>query len=310
MWKWINRIAIAFLVVLLLLKGLDWMSRHSKSLPPVPQDNSYTALLTDAEKIVKPSGDVVDLSTDELKNWLEQNHLATEAATRILEKGNIAVPLSTERDWMKKHREEIKSFRNLAISYSLESRLLNLNGHTNSQPALNLIRLGQAICRGGVKADVVNGLTLEVLGVGLLQANLAGLDAAECRKAAQFLEEQETHRETALQVLQNEKTWLDASYGLVSRILGFADAKENEKNQSEFTIRYHRTRGLTSRLMVRLAARAYELDNGKPAATVVDLVPSYLKKIPQDPETGKTVTLRQSTEKSPAGKKEDNKLEK
>jgi len=286
------------------------MSRHSKSLPPVPKDNDYPALLAAAEKIVKPSGDLVDLSKAELQKWIDQNRQATEEATRILEKGNIAVPLSAERGWMAEHREAIKSFKNLAISYTLESRLLNLNGHTNSHPALNIILLGQAICRGGVGADIANGLILETIGNGLLQANLVGLDAVECRKAAQFLEDQEERRETPLQILQNEKIWLDASYGLVSRVLGFTGAKDTEKNKLEFTTRYNRSRGLTTRLMVRLAAHAYELDNGKSAATVVDLVPSYLKKIPQDPETGKTVTLRQSIEEPPTGKKEDNKLEK
>jgi competence protein ComGC len=42
----------------------------------------------------------------------------------------------------------------------------------------------------------------------------------------------------------------------------------------------------TRQLMVDLAARAYELDKGKSPASLADLVPEYLKAIPQDPFTG------------------------
>jgi competence protein ComGC len=38
--------------------------------------------------------------------------------------------------------------------------------------------------------------------------------------------------------------------------------------------------------MVDFAVRAYELDKGHPPASLADLVPGYLKIIPQDPLTG------------------------
>ena len=38
--------------------------------------------------------------------------------------------------------------------------------------------------------------------------------------------------------------------------------------------------------MIALASRAYELDKGHPPATAADLVPEYLKAVPQDPVTG------------------------
>ena len=40
------------------------------------------------------------------------------------------------------------------------------------------------------------------------------------------------------------------------------------------------------RLLIDLAARAYELDKGHPPASAADFVPEYLKAIPQDPVTG------------------------
>jgi hypothetical protein len=42
----------------------------------------------------------------------------------------------------------------------------------------------------------------------------------------------------------------------------------------------------TRQLLIGLAARAYELDKGHHPASPADLVPDYLKAIPQNPLTG------------------------
>ncbi len=43
--------------------------------------------------------------------------------------------------------------------------------------------------------------------------------------------------------------------------------------------------------MINFAARAYELEKGKPPRNVTDLVPDYLKAVPKDPVTGKDLGL-------------------
>jgi hypothetical protein len=42
----------------------------------------------------------------------------------------------------------------------------------------------------------------------------------------------------------------------------------------------------TRQLLIALAARAYELDKGHPPTSTADLVPEYLKAVPQDPVSG------------------------
>ena len=46
------------------------------------------------------------------------------------------------------------------------------------------------------------------------------------------------------------------------------------------------TQNTEGKLLIDLAARAYELEKGKPPTGVADLVPDYLKAVPQDPFTG------------------------
>ena len=56
----------------------------------------------------------------------------------------------------------------------------------------------------------------------------------------------------------------------------FQNAEQHfEKQQSQ-----------TRQLIIDLAARAYELDKGHRPTSVTDLVPDYLKAIPQDPFSG------------------------
>ena len=44
--------------------------------------------------------------------------------------------------------------------------------------------------------------------------------------------------------------------------------------------------------MVRLASRAYALDKGRRPTALTELVPGYLKSVPQDPVTGTDMLYR------------------
>ena len=45
------------------------------------------------------------------------------------------------------------------------------------------------------------------------------------------------------------------------------------------------------RMRIHLAARAYELEHGKPPVAARDLVPQYLKSVPLDPATARELPL-------------------
>jgi len=56
---------------------------------------------------------------------------------------------------------------------------------------------------------------------------------------------------------------------------------------------------MTRQLLIDLAARAYELDKGQSPANVADLVPDYLKAIPQDPFTGTNWFIHRGKRRAP-----------
>jgi hypothetical protein len=59
-----------------------------------------------------------------------------------------------------------------------------------------------------------------------------------------------------------------------------------EPAYKSFAEKFNAQQSMTHRLLIDLATRAYELDKGHRPASLADLVPDYLKAIPQDPVTG------------------------
>lgn len=285
--KRLKRIAIEILILVLAYQGLDWMARHAKSLPPVPQQNGYDTLFASAKAIKIPDGELVDASESEVRKLADQNKSALTNALKAFDQES-KVPLKTAKGWLDSHAEDLKTFKRLALAFAIENRVQNLNGQTNADAALSIIRLGQTLCHGGMIPDAAAGLPLEVVGVGLLQSQLNQLDATQCRMIAQTLERWESQRETTQQILETDTVWFNVQYGLISRIAG----THKGKRQQEFTVRYNAVRNTTGRLMIRAANRAYMLDNGKAPASTQVLVPAYLKAAPLDAATGKPLELK------------------
>jgi hypothetical protein len=280
--KWFNRIAIALLILVLAYRGLDWMTRHAKNLPPVPQQNGYDALFAAAKAVSIPSGELIDVSESEIRKLADQNKLALTNALKAFDLES-KVPLKTGKGWLDSHQDDLKTFKRLAMGFGMESRVQNLNGETNAEAALSIIRLGQTLCHGGMIPDAAAGLPLEVVGDSMLQSQLNQFDAAQCRQIAQTLERWESQRETTQQILETDTIWFTVQYGLISRLSGM----HKGKRQQEFTVRYNGVRNMTGQLMLRAANRAYLLDNGKAPTSNQDLIPAYLKATPLDAATGK-----------------------
>ena len=61
--------------------------------------------------------------------------------------------------------------------------------------------------------------------------------------------------------------------------------------KKDFAKKCHQSELQRNRLIIDLAVRAYELDRGRPANSLNDLVPNYLESVPLDPATGAKLTI-------------------
>jgi hypothetical protein len=119
-----------------------------------------------------------------------------------------------------------------------------------------------------------------------MQKLAPSLDAKQCRQAAVALESCEARRESTDATMQQERAWARRAYGLhgqIARLVMFQSLKQTEQRWAA-KVKAQQTR--TRSLLIQLAARAYELEKGERPKSLADLVPAYLKTIPQDPLTG------------------------
>ena len=135
--------------------------------------------------------------------------------------------------------------------------------------------------------DQLVGIALEAIGTKHLQRLVPQLDAKSCRETAVTLQTLDSQRQTWNQVMQQERDWSRRTFPGIRNEIGRIVMRRTlqtvyQKAGEKFNARVEETR----QLIIKFAARAYELDKGHPPVNLADLVPDYLKAIPQDPLTG------------------------
>ena len=290
MRKWITRILICVGALALLLRLANWGVRSSHTLPVPPQPNGYEELVAAVRGIKPLPSDFAELSSEQIRQLTQLNQSSLEKVRTALAMDS-GVTLETKKGWQDQHEQDLKDLKRLAVALGVESKSLLQTSHTNEAARCNLevIRLAQSLSRGGILLDGFTGLAIEMIGASSLQAMLPQLDATFCREASRALEELLAKREPPETILATERAWSARRFGLVDSVGGLLGRQANAKRFTQFVQKAHETTARTQRLMLRLAARAYELDVKQPLAKVADLVPKYLKAAPLDPETGKEI---------------------
>jgi hypothetical protein len=293
-WKRIGQFGLGLMLAVLAVRAADLLARRTESLPPLPQPNGYLKLLEATGDTISPTRDFSELSNNDLKALAKQNEPALNRVREGLGM-DCRVPLATSKGWSDKHDEELRKLKRLGLLFALEGKARMLAGETNElwRGDLDLIRLGQSISRGGIMVDGISGVTLETVGVASLQSRMAQLTAPACKEAAQTLEELETRRSSAEDVIENERRWSARSYGLIDRLGSILMRQALAKRRATFTTRYREIWKRTQRLEVRLASRACELESGRWPANPGELIPQYLKRLPVNPDSGRAVESAQ-----------------
>jgi hypothetical protein len=136
--------------------------------------------------------------------------------------------------------------------------------------------------------DALNGMAFEGVGRSGLENLVNSLDAAACRSTALALEFLDSQRQTWDDAMNQEDVWQHRLFpGLYADRNLLTMNVLRHKDWAEARKKIHETQGKTPSLAVQFAARAYELDKGRPLTNITELVPAYLKAVPQDPVTGK-----------------------
>lgn len=173
-----------------------------------------------------------------------------------------------------------------------ESRLRELQTGADAavEPALQALRLGVAVARGGVVMDSVVGLAVEETACRRLEEIGSRLTATGTVAAAQSMLAIDATRGTAAETVAAERSWAAQSAGAFGPLLQVFDPNARNTLRS-FKLRHAGQTARTRFLAVSLAVHAYKLEHGNPPGQSDALVPAFLAVMPNDPRTGKPLGL-------------------
>ena len=297
--NWLMALLSIPVAVILAVTGL-LIFDAARPLPPIatlPNPNGYDDFVKAGEMISAnyaardENWDKMNLT--ELRKLAAKNSDALQMARTNLQE-DCAVPLQYSQDYMSRHLAELAGNKRLAQAFVAEGLLAGMENRPGdaAQSYLDAVRLGHKSARGGVMIDQLVGTAIEAMGTAGLEKLVDQLDAKTCRETAATLETLDAQGQTWNEVMQQERAWSrrtypDIRYRMAELVMSSSLKKALQKAGQKFNGQEKKTR----QLMVDLAARAYELENGHRTASVADLAPDYLKAIPKDPFTGTNMVL-------------------
>lgn len=289
-----NSLAALFILAFPFMVALGFLiaqvMRPLPPLPPFPNPNGYDDLVKAGEILGSAQTDYGKMNREELQMFVAGNSYSLQLARSGLEqKCRVPLkfsPIDPDLD------NRLSSLKKLAQTFVAEGRLAELENRPGAaaKSYLDAVHAGNESVRGGVLIDQMVGTAMEVIGTSHLQTLIDQLDAKSCRETAATLETLDAQKQTWSDVLQQEHDWSRRAFpGLrneFARVMTRNSMKiVFQKTGQKFNAQQTKTR----QLMIDLAARAYELDKGHRPGSLADLVPDYLKAVPQDPLTGTNI---------------------
>jgi len=286
--NWLITLAILIFPFVLFFGFLIFMEEPVPPLAPLPNPNGYDDLLK-ASQMLAASGDSSDATNlNQLREWVPKSAGALALARAGLS-NQCRVPVQYTESYTSNHLDDLAGLKRLARAFAAEGRLAEAENRTDDaiKAYLDTIHLGNESARGGVLIDALVGIAIESIGTSHLTNLVGHLDAKSCLETATTLEILDEQRQTWSEVMQQENDWSHGAFpGWKNELARLMERqtleKAFQKAGQKFDVRVQSMR----QLMISLAARAYELDKGHPPASAADLVPEYLKVVPQDPVTG------------------------
>jgi hypothetical protein len=257
-------------------------------IQPLPNPNGYDDFVKAGEMASDNTGNYNEMKLEELRKLVAKNSDALQMARTNLQE-DCAVPLQFSENYMSRHLPELADYKRLAQAFVAEGRLADMENRPSDavKSYLDAIRLGNKSAHGGVLIDQLVGTAIEAMGASCLQKLVDQLDAKSCRETAAALETLDAQRQTWNEVMQQESAWSRRTFtSLRYRIYRPLLVKMTKKAFQKAEQRFNAQQTKMHQLIIGLAARAYELDKGHRPASLADLVPDYLKTVPQDPLTG------------------------
>jgi hypothetical protein len=286
--NWLLALFILALPFVLFFGFLAFMEEPLPPAAPLPNPNGYDDLVKAGEMVSTNSWNYDSANLEQLRETTAANTEALALARAGLS-NECRVPVQFSRAYLTHHISDLVGLRKLVQAFVTEGKLAGKeNRHSDAAKSyLDAIHLGNEAGRGGTVIDEMVGIAFESVGLEQLQTVAGGLDAKSCRETAKALEILDAQRQTWNEVMQQERDWSRRTFpGVRNELVRLMSRNSSDKAFQKAEEKFSQQQMKTRQLTIDLAAHACELEKGHPPASAADLVPDYLKAVPQDPVTG------------------------
>ena len=259
----------------------------------MPNPNGYDDFIRAGQMMAAPLGRYNKVSREELAALVATNEEALKELCAGLGR-NCRMPEGQAPNYAGDLMSQLNIMKRLSAVPAAAGRLAELEGRTNDAVKCSLdgIRFGQEFSRGGIIGARSTGMNCERMHLKCLESLAGGLGAQACRDVVQGLEIIEAKEEPSDETLADQEIWTaKTTPSLWDKIQHLRSYKSVREYKQKFVQEFESAELERRRVMLAFAARAYELERGKRAQSAADLVPGYLKSVPQDPTTGTNLVL-------------------
>ncbi|MCX6928172.1 MAG: hypothetical protein NT154_33925 [Verrucomicrobia bacterium] len=283
-----TKILTGFFIVaaLLVVAALSYtLSQPAPTLAPLPKPNGYDDFVQAGRMLPENSTDFGTMGEEDLRTFVKKNSEALKLARTGLSRA-CQVPLDYSVS-NQSHISNLAVLKRLALALAAEGRLAEFENRPADavEAYVTVIRLGHALCRGGVIIDALVGVAIQSIGTARMEKLAPTLDAKQCHEVVTVLESCESRRELLDTVLANERSWARRTFGFKGLVAGLIQFKSLKQTEQRVAAKLTAQQTAARHMLIQLAARAYELEKGERPKSLAELVPAYLKTIPQDPLT-------------------------
>jgi hypothetical protein len=260
---------------------------------PIPNPNGYDDFVR-AGKAVNGSFRYTNQTRDELAKIVAGNSEALKwLHAGVTKECRVPDNYSTDPLLQPQMFGDLTSLKSLAYLVLTEGRLAEMDGRTNDAVKIYLdgIRFADRSGRGGLMIHKLLSIACEIIATQALQSCETSLDSKQCAEVAKVLEEVDAQAEPVETVLGNEEAFGRKYGGVQGQLAKLIMYKTYSAQRKTFTAKIQANILRRRQVMISFATRAYELEKGKPPASIADLAPAYLKAIPQDPVTKTNLAL-------------------
>ena len=269
------------------------LGSHSTPPTPLPSPNGYDDFMKGASLLTGDIWNYDSLTESGLRNFVHTNSAAlNQLRTGLGRECRVPTYSPTNGQAI----SDLISLKHLAGTLMAEGRLAELEHRTNDalKSYVDVVRLADKGGRGGPMIYALVRFDVEAVGLPAASNLTSCLSADKCREAVSALQAIDDRGETMDQISEASNAFLKRA-GLRAQLMAdVLNFRQRRRTEASVARRFQRNQRWRRQTLLAFAARAYTLDKGDPPKAAADLVPAYLKAVPQDPVTGADMTLGHS----------------